>query len=70
LGDKISGSLRRDVSDQLERLYAQARERTALDLTEFGETEAAARLPTSCPYTLDEVFEPGWYPESRSDVRE
>jgi hypothetical protein len=63
LGDKISRTLRQDTQRQLPKLYRQARDLASLGLSEFGEDEAAKRLPADCPYTLNQVFEEGWYPE-------
>jgi hypothetical protein len=62
LSDKLSPSLRRDAIAELEKLYADARRRAALGLQKFGETRAAANLPTECPYSFDQVCEPDWYP--------
>jgi ABC-type hemin transport system ATPase subunit len=62
LEDKLSASLRRDLRLQLPRLYAQARRNLARDLALFGEPEAAARLPETCPYRLDELLRDDWYP--------
>jgi hypothetical protein len=63
LGDKISRTLRQDTQRRLPKLYQQARDLASLGLLEFGEDDAAKRLPTDCPYTLNQVFEDGWYPE-------
>ena len=29
----------------------------------MAESDAAAALPTACPYTLDQILEDDWYPE-------
>ena len=62
LGDKISRTLRQDTQRRLPKLYEQARNLAALGLMEFGEQAAAGQLPSSCPYTLQQVFEDDWYP--------
>ena len=63
LDDRLSPALRHDLAGVMNKLYAAARKRVANDLQEYGEHEAAASLPTECPYTLDQVFEDDWYPE-------
>jgi hypothetical protein len=63
LSDRMTLSLRRDAEAALERLYADARDRAEAALRHFGEPEAAARLPQICPYALDQICEPNWYPQ-------
>jgi Domain of unknown function DUF29 len=60
--DKLSPTLRRDVEETLDRLYATARKRAAVDLQKYGEGEAAAALPENCPYTIDQILAEDWYP--------
>jgi hypothetical protein len=62
LEDKLSRSLRRDLRAQLPRLYFQSRRDTARELALFGEPEAAAELPESCPFRLDDLLRHDWYP--------
>jgi hypothetical protein len=62
LEDKLSRSLRRDLRAQLPRLYHQARRDAARELALFGEPEAAATLPESCPFRLDDLLRHDWYP--------
>jgi Domain of unknown function DUF29 len=62
LEDKLSRSLPRDLRAQLPRLYLQARRDTARELALFGEPEAAAALPESCPFSLDDLLSHDWYP--------
>jgi len=62
LSDKLSATLRRDLRARLPALYDRARERAALALREYGETEAVECLPGSCPFTLAQVLLDGWYP--------
>ena len=45
LDDKLSPSLRRDLDEQLPRLWMQARTRTDNGLRRFGEPDAADLLP-------------------------
>ena len=39
------------------------RDRAALGLRAYGETQAADNLPVECPYTIEEILRRGWYPE-------
>ena len=64
LDDKLTPTLRRDAENRLAVLYRDAREIAALALREQGEGEAAEALPSSCPYSFDEVLQRGWYPET------
>ncbi|MGD9617029.1 MAG: DUF29 domain-containing protein [Alphaproteobacteria bacterium] len=63
LADKLSPTLRQDLSTSLDKVYAAARKRVASDLEDYGEQEAAASLPADCPYTLAQILEHDWYPE-------
>ncbi len=62
LGDKISPTLRRDAEATLERLYRYGRRQAELGLRGFGEHPAADRLPSDCPYALDDICREDWYP--------
>ena len=63
LEDKLSPTLRHDLSAGLVRLYATARRRVMADLQDHDEPDAAASLPAECPYTLDQILDEDWYPE-------
>jgi uncharacterized protein DUF29 len=63
LGDKISLTLRQDAEAILAKLYEDGRDRAALGLRAFGETQAADNLPIECPYTIEEILRRGWYPK-------
>jgi len=63
LGDKLSPTLRRDAEVMLPKLYQDGRERAELGLRSHRETEAAAKLPAECTYTLDQILLRGWYPD-------
>jgi hypothetical protein len=67
LDDKLSESLRHDVEASLAKLYRDARRQAELGLREFGENAAAASLPATCPYSLDQVLAEDWYPEPAQD---
>ncbi len=65
LSDKLSPTLIRDVEAMLGKLYADARRKAMLALSEFGEEAAANNLPADCPYSIDEICRDDWYPELR-----
>jgi hypothetical protein len=51
--DDLTASLRRDLEDDLESLYRDARENATDDLRSQGERAAVNALPAICPYTLE-----------------
>src|SRR6266404_5842685 len=55
LFDKRTPTLRREVEGAREKLYGDARRRATLGLQRYGESEAAKRLPITCPYSWDEI---------------
>src|SRR5437588_11198386 len=59
LGRKLTPTLRREAEQRFAELFQDAREGAELGLREDGEHEAAAGLPTNCPYTLDPVLARG-----------
>src|SRR5260370_15280091 len=61
LDDQLSPTLKRDIEETLEKLYAIARKRVAIDLRKYGEHSAAASLPAQCPYTIDQILAEDWY---------
>jgi hypothetical protein len=65
LANKLSASIRRDLAQQLPRLYRSARRAAILALEEYDEVEAARLLPEPCPWTLDDILRDDWYPETR-----
>ena len=65
LANKLSASIRRDVAQQLPRLYRSARRAAILALEEYDEAEAAQLLPETCIWALDDVLRDDWYPEMR-----
>jgi hypothetical protein len=62
LADDLSASLRAQLSDDLEQLYADGRENAADDLRAHGEHGAAAALPATCPYTFEQIAS-DWQPQ-------
>ncbi|HEX2478109.1 MAG TPA: DUF29 domain-containing protein [Geminicoccaceae bacterium] len=65
LDDKLSPSLRRDLEQQLPRLWARSRTKADNALRGHREPDAADLLPADCPYGLDELLTDGWYPGNR-----
>jgi Domain of unknown function DUF29 len=67
LDDKLSESLRGDLEAVWPRLYAQVLPKVGRALRQFDEREAAA-LPADCPYDLDAICQPEWYPANRRGI--
>ena len=65
IADWLTPTIRRDVEDELPRLFQDARRMAAKGLATAGETEAAAGLPITNPYHLDDLLVHDWYPASR-----
>jgi uncharacterized protein DUF29 len=63
LANKLSPTLRCDGEEVLPKLYAAARRRATLQLSRYGEYQAARSLPAECPYTIDEILADDWYPD-------
>ena len=60
--DKLTPKIRRDVKAELDLIYSRERRNVTRKLRRYGEEGAAAGLPESCPYTLEQVlgdWEPG-----------
>jgi hypothetical protein len=64
IDDKLSPSLRRDLDEQLPRLWPRARTKADNGLRRFGEPDAAELLPADCPYELNDLLADGWYPRN------
>jgi hypothetical protein len=65
IADRITPVLRRDLRRRLPKLYQEARSGLATKLVAHHEVEAAAALPETCPYTLDQVLGDFW-PDPRA----
>jgi hypothetical protein len=63
LRQKLTATLRQHAEGMLAELYADGREAADLALREHGEQGAAAALPVTCPYRLDQLLSRDWYPE-------
>jgi hypothetical protein len=58
--DRLTPTLHRDLRRRLSVLYDRARRDLARKLERYGEGHVADRLPTTCPYTLDQVLGDFW----------
>jgi hypothetical protein len=67
LSDKLTPTLRLEVEGALQKLYDNGRRRATLGLRRYGDADAAELLPTTCPYSRDEICEQDWYPSSTKD---
>ena len=65
LEDSLSPSLRRDLEEQMPRLWTQARTKSDNALRGHRDPDAADLLPADCPYGLDDLLADGWYPANR-----
>jgi Domain of unknown function DUF29 len=63
---RLTPVLRRDLKRHLEARYEEARGDLARKLALYGEAHVADRLPTTCPYALDQVLGDFW-PDPPSD---
>lgn len=70
LGRRLTRTLRRSATEEFEHLYAGERPRAARALRLHGEFEAAAALPDTCPYTLEQIFDEDWFPTNRHGLSE
>jgi Domain of unknown function DUF29 len=70
LARHLSRSLRRVLEDDLPASYRSERDLTARALRLYGEPDAAAALPADCPYTLEQILDPDWFPANRHGLTE
>jgi Domain of unknown function DUF29 len=59
---EITPSLRRHLITELENIYQKARRRSVDDLAQDG--VVPDQLPTSCPYSFDQISDPVWRPDN------
>jgi Domain of unknown function DUF29 len=62
LSDKLTPTLRHDAEATLDKLYADGRKRAAVGLRRHGEDAVKDRLPSVCPWSLEEICREDWYP--------
>ncbi len=65
LRKRLTPSLVRHLRRNLAQIYEDARGITVLRLLDHPEPEAAAALPPTCPYALEDLLRDGWYPANR-----
>jgi hypothetical protein len=66
--DHITASMRPDVVADLAKLFGRGRRDAALGLRRHGERDAVQALPTTCPYSLDQIVSHDWYPKNRHGI--
>jgi len=66
LSDKLTPTLCRELEGTLEKLYRDARRHAALGLQRYGAAGPADRLPSTCPYSWDEVCQEDWFPDTEA----
>jgi hypothetical protein len=65
---EITPSLRRHLVAELESVYQLARRRAVDDLAQDGVNPD--QLPTSCPYSFDQITDPVWRPENVHGIKD
>jgi hypothetical protein len=68
LARKLTPTLRTHLESELPALYAGLRRPLSRQLDKDGVRPNA--LPAVCPYTLDQLLEPDWYPDNAQGRRE
>jgi Domain of unknown function DUF29 len=63
--DHITASMRSDVAADLVKLFGRAKRDAASGLKKYGEKDAADALPTTCPYSFEQIVGQDWYPANR-----
>ncbi|HEX2477719.1 MAG TPA: DUF29 family protein [Geminicoccaceae bacterium] len=68
IADDLTAMLRRDAEAALDLVYEQSRRRVRAALAEHGESEAGRAMPTTCPYSFDQIVGQDWYPDNRHGI--
>jgi hypothetical protein len=68
LARKLTPTLRTHLESELPALYAGLRRPVSRQLDQNGARPNA--VPAVCPYTLDQLLEPDWYPDNAQGRRE
>jgi hypothetical protein len=66
LEEILSPTLRGELQKELAAVYLRARRNAARDLLQDKVVEKT--LPKRCPYTLEQILDPDWLPESRHGI--
>jgi hypothetical protein len=67
LEDVLTPSLHRELEGGLPHVYARARRDAAKDLRQ--DKVAERTLPTTCPYSLEQVLDANWLPENAHGIK-
>lgn len=62
IDDRLTPTLRKRLEVALPKAHERARRNAALALEDHGEPDAAAALPLTCPYALDQLLDSDWLP--------
>jgi hypothetical protein len=65
---ELTPSLRRHLAAELEDVYQKARRRAVDDLAQ--DRVKADQLPTSCPYTFEQIIDSVWRPENVHGIKD
>ena len=65
---EMTPSLRRHLTTELESIYQKARRRAVDDLAQDG--VKPDQLPTSCPYSFDQISDPVWRPDNVHGIKD
>jgi hypothetical protein len=68
LEQRLTPTLRRQLEASLPEVYGLARRDAVKGLIQ--DSVAEGKLPTACPYTLDQILDPDWLPANRHGLRE
>jgi Domain of unknown function DUF29 len=68
LARELTTTLRSHLAAELPALYAGLRRPVARQLEKDGGPPEA--LPAACPYTLDQILDPDWYPSNLYGLKE
>ncbi len=68
LARKLTATLKNHLAAELPALYAGVRRPVARQLEKDGVPPDA--LPAACPYTLDQILDPDWYPNNLHGLTE
>jgi hypothetical protein len=68
LARKLTTTLRNHLESELPALYAGLRRPLARQLEK--DRVPADALPAVCPYALDQILDPDWYPESVHGIKD
>ena len=62
LSKRVTTTIANEIAGELDDLYTLARANARNDLEQYHEIDAAKRLPSRCPYTLEQIQDPDWWP--------